>query len=81
VQSSLALLLTAATLSILYWFWLGQQVPVAELPISDLKLECVSYAPFRRPGETPFDETALVPPARIEQDLKLLSPTAYGFTR
>ena len=69
---SLALLFAAAALSVLYWFWLGQRVPVAELPASDLKLECVSYAPFRRPGETPFDEAAFVSPARLEQDLRLL---------
>ena len=69
---TLIVLLIAAALSLGYWFWRGQAVPVAELPAADLKLQCVSYAPFRRPGETPFDESARVSHERIEQDLRLL---------
>jgi exo-beta-1,3-glucanase (GH17 family) len=66
------LVLAAAALGALGGWWrLGVPVPVAE-PGAE-RLECVSYAPFRQPGETPFDPTAFVDEARIELDLRLLS--------
>ena len=37
------------------------------------RLPCVSYAPFRRSGATPFDASLVVAPAHIEADLRLLS--------
>ena len=37
------------------------------------KLRCVSYAPFHRPGQTPFDENAIIPRQQIEEDLRALS--------
>ena len=37
------------------------------------RLPCVSYAPFRRSGATPFDASLVVAPALIEADLRLLS--------
>lgn len=36
------------------------------------RLPCVSYAPFRRPGHTPFDAARVVSPAEIEEDLARL---------
>ncbi|HRO59596.1 MAG TPA: hypothetical protein PK177_10610, partial [Burkholderiaceae bacterium] len=36
-------------------------------------LDCLSYAPFRKPGETPFDPAASVSRERIAEDLRLLS--------
>ena len=36
-------------------------------------LSCVSYAPYRKPGQTPFDKTLLIDASQIEADLKLLS--------
>lgn len=36
-------------------------------------IDCVSYAPFRRPGESPLDPDALVSPERIRADLQQLS--------
>ena len=36
-------------------------------------LDCLSYAPFRKPGETPFDPAANVSRERIAEDLRLLS--------
>jgi glucan 1,3-beta-glucosidase len=51
---------------------LGVPVPVAE-PGAE-RVQCVSYAPFRRPGESPFDPDAFVDEARIETDLRLLAP-------
>lgn len=38
-----------------------------------IRLECLSYAPFRVPGESPFNAGTRVTPARLETDLKLLS--------
>ena len=35
-------------------------------------LPCVSYAPFRRAGETPFDAGLHIAPQAIEADLRLL---------
>jgi glucan 1,3-beta-glucosidase len=37
------------------------------------KLRCVSYAPFHRPGQTPFDKSLLIPRQQIEEDLRALS--------
>ncbi|HML08845.1 MAG TPA: beta-(1-6) glucans synthase [Xanthobacteraceae bacterium] len=55
------------------WWWLGAAVV---LPLSPLaagkKLYCVSYAPFRA-EQTPLVEGTRVPPAQIDEDLKLLS--------
>lgn len=36
------------------------------------QLPCVSYAPFRRPGDTPFDAALRIAPQAIEADLRLL---------
>jgi exo-beta-1,3-glucanase (GH17 family) len=38
------------------------------------RLPCVSYAPFRRQGHTPFDPTRVVSPAQIEEDLRIIAP-------
>ena len=37
------------------------------------KLRCVSYAPFHRPGQTPFDESLMISRQQIEEDLRALS--------
>ncbi len=63
----------AATLAALWHGWrMGVPQPIAEPGTQ--RLECVSYAPFRRPGETPFDAAAFVDEARIEADLRLIAP-------
>ncbi|MFP5460907.1 MAG: hypothetical protein ACLGII_04950 [Gammaproteobacteria bacterium] len=48
----------------------GRPVPLPDAGVQ--QLPCVSYAPFRRPGHTPFDEGLLVTPAQIEDDLRRL---------
>lgn len=53
--------------------WLAQRgvpYPLAEPAVQTLP--CVSYAPFRRPGASPFNASAVIAPAQIEEDLKLL---------
>ena len=49
----------------------GRPQAIADAPPG--AIECVSYAPFRQPGETPFDATARVSRERIAHDLRLLS--------
>jgi exo-beta-1,3-glucanase (GH17 family) len=66
-------LLIAAQLSLAAWYWLGRAVPIAEPPVT-APLSCLSYTPFRN-AESPFDAgvEANFTPARIEEDLRLLS--------
>ncbi len=47
--------------------------PVALPEATGARLPCVSYAPFRRPGHTPFDPGLRIAPAVIEADLRLLA--------
>ncbi len=54
-----------------YWWSLGRPVDLPDSPST--RIACVSYAPFRLEGETPFDRHAFIPPERIEADLKALS--------
>lgn len=54
-----------------YWWSLGRPVTLPDSPST--RIACVSYAPFRLKGETPFNPRAFIPPERIEADLKALS--------
>lgn len=56
--------------------WVGRLWPAA-LPgpaTATNPLPCLSYAPFRRAGHTPFDPSLVVTPEMIEADLALLRP-------
>jgi exo-beta-1,3-glucanase (GH17 family) len=64
-------LIAAAVFGAGYWYLLGRPVALPDSPTA--KIACVSYAPFRLKGETPFDLNAFIPPERIEADLKALS--------
>lgn len=51
-----------------------------------MRLPCVSYAPFRRPGHSPFEPGLNIPPKLIEEDLLLLAKVTncvrtYGVDR
>jgi glucan 1,3-beta-glucosidase len=53
--------------------WAALQGRPAALPeVSGAQIPCVSYAPFRRPGDTPFDPALRIAPQAIEADLRLL---------
>jgi glucan 1,3-beta-glucosidase len=53
----------------------SRPVPMSELQLgAGEKLRCVSYAPFHRPGQTPFDTNTVIPRAQIEADLRALAP-------
>ncbi|MET4677292.1 MULTISPECIES: glycoside hydrolase family 17 protein [unclassified Luteibacter] len=65
------ILALAVVLGAGYWFVLGRPIALPDSPTA--KIACVSYAPFRLKGETPFDIHAFIPPERIDADLKALS--------
>jgi glucan 1,3-beta-glucosidase len=67
----LALLVIATAFAVGRWLQLGVPVPVPEPGAS--RIDCVSYAPFRRPGDSPFDPLAFIDESRIESDLRALS--------
>ena len=66
------LILVVAMVSGAVWWWrIGRPVDLPDAPTA--RIACVSYAPFRKPGETPLDLNAFVSPERIDADLKALS--------
>lgn len=80
----------AVTLVVVSLAWLGwlhrQSLAVVAAPASDAQLPCLSYAPFRRDGHTPFDAQLVVTPAQIEEDLRILASATrcvrtYGVDR
>ena len=64
-------LVLAAVFGAGYWALLGRPVVLPDSPTA--KIACVSYAPYRLKGETPFDPHAVISPERIDADLKALS--------
>jgi exo-beta-1,3-glucanase (GH17 family) len=64
-------LVLAALVGLGYWWQLGRPVELPEAPSA--RISCVSYAPFRLPGESPLNPNAFVSPERIDADLKALS--------
>ena len=66
-----SLLLAFAILSVSYW-WQRATPQILVDALSD-HLSCVSYAPFYRSFENPFDKTTYIDAARIDADLKKLS--------
>ena len=64
--------LLAAALAALTWWWaIGRPVDLPDAPSA--RIACVSYSPFRLPGESPLDPGAFISPAHIETDLRALS--------
>lgn len=56
--------------------WLYRQNQPVELAVPGLpqqKMQCASYAPYYTPGQSPFIEGTVIPPAQIEHDLALLA--------
>jgi glucan 1,3-beta-glucosidase len=64
-------LVFCAAAGALWWWLLGRPVVLPDAP--GARIACVSYAPFRAPGETPYDLKAFVSPERIDADLRALS--------
>ena len=66
------LALLALVLAGAYWWWaIGRPVALPDAPSA--RIACVSYAPFRKAGETPLDASASISPERIDEDLRALS--------
>jgi exo-beta-1,3-glucanase (GH17 family) len=61
--------------------WLYQQNQpvsiIAPTSLAQNKLQCVSYAPFYKKGESPLVEGMWIKPEQIEHDLKLLSNISH----
>lgn len=60
-----------ATLTLGFWFEAGRAIAIPDA-VTD-KLDCVSYSPFHRPGQTPFDRELVISPEQIKTDLSALS--------
>ena len=60
-----------AVLALGWWVLQGRPEPLPE--VTQARLQCASYAPYRLPGETPYDPTARVSVERLREDLKTLS--------
>ena len=71
-RALILLLLSASALAAAaYWVRLGIPVGLAAAPTG--RIACVSYAPYRKPGESPFTPGYRVSAERIDEDLKALS--------
>ena len=67
----LAVAALAALAGLAWWYARGQPVALPEAGVE--RLPCVSYAPYRLPGHTPFTKGFVVSPAQIDADLALLA--------
>ena len=70
--AAILVLLAGATLASA-WYWVRLGIPVAIAAASSGRIACVSYAPYRKAGESPFTLGYRVAPERIDEDLKALS--------
>jgi exo-beta-1,3-glucanase (GH17 family) len=66
-----AVLALAALAGAAGWWRMGRPVALPDAPSS--RIACVSYAPYRRPGETPYDPATFISPERIAADMRALS--------
>ena len=66
-----AVLGIGAFAAFIYWWQLGRPVDLTDT-VGE-KFQCVSYAPYRRPGHTPLNKAMVVSPSQIEADLAILS--------
>jgi len=84
-RGAVLFLLSLVLVLILAWAVLqGRPAALPEVtaaPLSQIpQLPCVSYAPFRRTGDTPFDPALRIAPEAIEADLRLVK-TVTGCVR
>ena len=72
-RTPLTLLLISLSTIAAVWWWLATPVTLALAPIDPAeKLDCVSYAPFRK-HQTPWNSTAIISPEQIAEDLAELA--------
>lgn len=73
LRTPLALFFLSLSIIAAAWWWLATPVTLPRAPIdASAKLECVSYAPFRN-EQTPHDQTLIVSPEQILEDLRELT--------
>jgi exo-beta-1,3-glucanase (GH17 family) len=65
------IMVSAALAITLYWWQRGRPVAMPHAPST--RINCVSYAPYHRPGQTPFAEGTVISPAQIGHDLSQLA--------
>ena len=69
----LAFFLVSLTTIAAVWWWLARPIALGHFSSDPaIKLDCVSYAPFRD-DQTPFDHGLIIKPEQIEQDLARLA--------
>ena len=64
-------LLLAALAGLAWWWAAGRPIDLPDAPSA--RIACVSYAPYRREGQTPYDPATFISPEQIDADLKALS--------
>ena len=82
VLGALAGIALAVAGAIAFWSWQAAPVALPDAPRDSSgrgKIACLSYTPFRG-TQTPFDQSLVIPPAQIEEDLRQLS-TETGCVR
>lgn len=71
-RTLVAVVLTVCALLSVFYAW--DKMKPAVLPDTPSeRLQCVSYAPFHEPDQTPYDLTLTISPAQIDADLSLLA--------
>lgn len=65
------LLALAALTGVTWWWNVGRPVDLPDAPTA--RIACVSYAPFRKVGESPLSTKFVITPERIDEDLRALS--------
>lgn len=69
----LAFFIVSLTAIAAVWWWLARPIALGHFSSDPaIKLDCVSYAPFRD-DQTPFDHGLIIKPEQIEQDLARLA--------
>ncbi len=71
-RNLVAFFLTAGAVFTLYYWW-DLSRPVALVDAQTDHLSCVSYAPFHRAGQTPFDQNLTIGAEQIEADMTALA--------
>ncbi|MBU6248858.1 MAG: glycoside hydrolase family 17 [Xanthomonadaceae bacterium] len=61
----------AAVAGLAWWWAAGRPVDLPDAPSA--RIACVSYSPYRREGQTPYDPATFISPAQIDADLRALS--------
>jgi glucan 1,3-beta-glucosidase len=67
----LAVAVGGAIGAVAYWSQRGQPAAMPDAP--EGRLQCVSYSPYRLPGETPHERGFRVRPERVDEDLARLA--------